>query len=159
MKRPVRFVGMVTILAVCAAAGACAGGQNSEPASSSGTSSPPPPRRAPQTQSADSGDSAEITYRSEPDPPESGDNMVEVTVKQPDGTPVTDAAVTAVFSMPAMPSMNMPAMRSDATLTHSGDGTYRGTSRLSMGGTWNVTVNVERAGARIGVKRFSVVAK
>ena len=37
--------------------------------------------------------------RSEPDPPKSGDNTIEVTVRQPDGSPITDAAVTAVFSM------------------------------------------------------------
>lgn len=101
----------------------------------------------------------EITYKSDPDPPERGDNVLEVTVKRPDGTPVTDAAVTAVFSMPAMPSMNMPAMRTDATLTPTGGGTYRGTCQLSMGGTWNVTVNVARAGEQVAVKRFSVVAK
>jgi nitrogen fixation protein FixH len=95
-----------------------------------------------------------------PDPPRSGDNTFEVTVKQPDGTPVSDASVTAVFSMPAMPAMNMPAMRSDASLTRVGNGTYRGTGQLSIGGTWNVLVSVSRGGAEpLGVKRFSVIAK
>jgi len=57
-----------------------------------------------------------IEFLSEPDPPKAGDNTIAVTVRQPDGTAITDAAVTAVFSMPAMPAMNMPAMRSDAAI-------------------------------------------
>jgi hypothetical protein len=100
-----------------------------------------------------------VTFASEPDPPKAGDNSFLVTVKQPDGTPVTDGTVTAVFSMPAMPSMNMPAMRSDAALAHQGAGTYRGTGQLSMSGTWNVTVSVARNGQELGSARFSVVAK
>ena len=58
-----------------------------------------------------------------------------------------------------MPSMNMPAMRSDATLAHVGESTYRGTVQLSMGGTWNVVVTVTRGGDRVATKKFSVVAK
>ena len=156
MKTAMYVPGMAALLVVCAT-GACGGRQDSD--STSGTSWPPPATHAPQAQGVNSGSSVAITYRSEPDPPRRGDNVVEVTVKQPDGSPVTDAGVTAVFSMPAMPSMNMPAMRTDATLTHSGGGTYRGTGRLTMSGTWNVTVNVARAGTQLGVGRFSVVAK
>ena len=100
-----------------------------------------------------------IAFRSEPDPPEAGDNTFEVTVKQPDGSPVTDASVMAVFSMPAMPSMNMPAMRSTATLSHEASGRYRGTGQLLMGGTWNVTVVVARGLEQLGSKKFSVIAK
>ena len=100
-----------------------------------------------------------IDFRSEPDPPKSGDNTIEVTVRQPDGTAITDAAVTAVFSMPAMPAMNMPAMRSETTLTHVEGGRYRGMGQLSMAGTWNVTVTATRAGEPIGRRSFSIVAK
>lgn len=100
-----------------------------------------------------------VEFRSEPDPPQTGDNTYHVVVRQPDGTPVTDATVTAVFSMPAMPSMNMPAMRSDASLTHAGNGTYRGTGQLSMSGTWNVEVSVARGTEPIDTARFSIVAK
>src|SRR5678815_1309913 len=39
-----------------------------------------------------------IDFSSEPDPPKSGDNTIEVTVRQPDGTAITDASVTAVPS-------------------------------------------------------------
>ena len=100
-----------------------------------------------------------IDFRSEPDPPKSGDNTIEVTVRQPDGTAITDAAVTAVFSMPAMPAMNMPAMRSETKLTHVDGGRYRGMGQLSMAGTWNVTVTATRDGEPIGRRSFSIVAK
>jgi hypothetical protein len=100
-----------------------------------------------------------IRYQSRPDPPESGSNTIEVSVTDRNGAPVTDATVTAVFSMPAMPAMNMPAMRSDAPLTHAGNGTYRGTGQLSMGGTWNVNVTVSRGTETLGTGRFSIVAK
>ena len=75
------------------------------------------------------------------------------------GAPVTDATVEAVFSMPAMPAMNMPAMRSAAPLTHAGEGRYRGTGELAMSGTWNVTVTAARGGQEIGRTNLSVVAK
>jgi YtkA-like len=99
-----------------------------------------------------------VQFTSEPNPPVSGDNQIEVMVME-NGAPVTDATVEAVFSMPAMPSMNMPAMRSAAPLTHAGDGRYRGTGELSMSGTWNVTVTAARGGQEIGRTNLSVVAK
>ena len=100
-----------------------------------------------------------IEFSSEPDPPKSGDNTIEVTVRQPDGTAITDAAVTAVFSMPAMPAMNMPAMRAEAKLSHVEGGRYQGMGQLSMAGTWNVTVTATRDGEPIGRRSFSIVAK
>jgi hypothetical protein len=100
-----------------------------------------------------------VTFASEPDPPKSGDNAFVVTVKQPDGSPLADGAVRAVFSMPAMPSMNMPAMRSETALTQQGPGTYRGNGQLSMSGTWNVDISVSRNGQDVGTAKFSVVAK
>ena len=110
------------------------------------------------TQTAKAGDMT-VTFASEPDPPKSGDNSFVVTVKQADGAPLADGAVKAVFSMPAMPAMNMPAMRSDAPLTPQGGGVYRGTGQLSMAGTWNVEVSVARSGQDVGTAKFSVVAK
>jgi hypothetical protein len=100
-----------------------------------------------------------IDFSSEPDPPKSGDNTIEVTARQPDGTAITDAMVTAVFSMPAMPAMNMPAMRAEAKLTHVEGGRYQGMGQLAMAGTWNVTVTATRDGEPIGRRSFSIVAK
>ena len=100
-----------------------------------------------------------IDFSSEPDPPKSGDNTIEVTVRQPNGTAITDAAVSAVFSMPAMPAMNMPAMRTEAKLAHVEGGRYQGMGQLAMAGTWNVTVTATRDGEPIGRRSFSIVAK
>jgi nitrogen fixation protein FixH len=100
-----------------------------------------------------------IDFRSTPDPPASGDNTYEVTVTQPDGSPVTDATVTVVFSMPAMPSMGMPAMRSEAPLAHQGSGRYMGKGQLEMNGTWSVLVTASRGADEIGRRSFSVIAR
>jgi YtkA-like protein len=135
------------VLALCLLIFGC-GGSSETPAPASNTQQP-----------AVSSGSVDVQFQSQPDPPRAGSNTVEVTVKQPDGSPVTDATVTAVFSMPAMPSMNMPAMRSEAPMTHAGNGVYRGTGQLSMSGTWNVSVTVSRGTEQLATKQLSIIAK
>lgn len=117
----------------------------------------PPPAAAAATSEA--GAPVEIAFRSLPDPPRSGENPLEVIVTSPDGTPVTDAQVTVVFFMAAMPSMNMPAMRSETRLEHAGNGVYRGTGQIPMAGRWDVTIHVVRDGRRIASRQLSVVAR
>ncbi len=101
----------------------------------------------------------DITFRSDPDPPRTGDNVFEATVKGADGQPVADAEVTVVFLMAAMPSMSMPAMKNETKLTHAGNGVYRGTGQVMMAGRWDVTVVVSRGGQRIGSRQIGVVAR
>ncbi len=74
-----------------------------------------------------------------PNPPRTGENVVEVRVRDAEGRPVTDADIRVLLSMAPMPSMNMPAMRSEARLTHAGNGVYRGPATISMAGRWDVT--------------------
>ena len=100
----------------------------------------------------------EITFSSRPDPPRTGENTFEVTVKDAQGQPISDATVEVNFFMPAMPTMGMPAMRSRAALAHAGDGTYRGTGEVSSG-RWDVTVAVIRAGQRVGTKTTAIVVR
>jgi hypothetical protein len=102
---------------------------------------------------------AKDPFRSLPDPPRTGDNMLEVTVKGASGQPIPDADVSVTFFMAAMPTMNMPAMRSEATLEHVGNGRYQGTGQLSMGGTWNVAITASRGAEQLGTRRLSIVAK
>lgn len=102
---------------------------------------------------------AEITFRTVPDPPKTGENQLEATVKDASGKPVDDAEVTVQFFMPAMPTMNMPAMRSEAKLSPAGNGTYRGTGQVMMAGRWDTTVTVTRGGQRLGTKQLPVVAR
>ena len=138
------------LLMLAASVAACGAGEPKDGQGVAGqiSASPPSP-----------GQPADIQFRSRPDPPSTGDNTFEVTVRTPDGSPIDDAVVTAVFSMPAMPTMNMPAMKSTVTLASTGSGTYQGTGRLSMGGTWQVAVTATRAGDELGRKEFSVVTK
>jgi nitrogen fixation protein FixH len=101
----------------------------------------------------------DIQFRTEPDPPRSGRNQLEVVLRDASGQPITDAAVTVVFYMAPMPSMNMPAMRNEAALAHAGGGTYRGPGEVLMGGRWDVTVTAMRGGERLGSRVFTVVAR
>jgi hypothetical protein len=140
MTRIIRFAILLLVLTVSFASGCSTA--PSEPVATGGTTT---------------GSGMEISFRSEA-PPSSGTNTFEVTVMK-DGKPVDDATVTTVFSMPAMPSMNMPEMHSNVTLTPAGGGRYRGTGELSMSGTWNVRVTVTRDGQELGTSSLSLVAK
>jgi RND family efflux transporter MFP subunit len=101
----------------------------------------------------------EITFRTRPDPPRVGDTALEVSVRDAAGQPVTDASVSAILFMPAMPSMNHGAMRSEASLLHASGGTYRGTGRIPMEGRWDVTVSVTRDGRTLGSRQFALLAR
>ncbi|MEO6081012.1 MAG: FixH family protein [Steroidobacteraceae bacterium] len=104
------------------------------------------------------GNEFSISFKVDPDPPRAGENKLEVSLKQA-GAPVADATVTAVFYMPAMPSMNMPEMRSSFPLISVGDGIYRGNGNLIMSGTWNVTVTASREAGQLGSSKYTVIAK
>ena len=101
----------------------------------------------------------DIAFRSDPDPPASGDNTLEVTIADAAGQPVTDADVSVVFYMAAMPTMNMPAMQTDAILSHQSEGVYRGAGEVMMAGRWDVTVLVSRDGQRLDSRTLTIVAR
>lgn len=99
-----------------------------------------------------------VVFRTRPDPVRSGENAFEVTLSEGD-KPVLDALVKVTFFMAAMPSMNMPAMSSEAKLAHTGNGVYAGTGVVSMAGRWDVTIAATRDGRRIASKQTTVVAR
>ena len=109
--------------------------------------------------SADAKSTVPFAMTTRPDPPRAGDNTVEVTVRDPSGAPVTGATVTVALFMPAMPSMNMPAMRADATLLETGGGAYRGQADVGMAGRWDVTITVTRDGQVLGRVARALVAR
>lgn len=100
-----------------------------------------------------------ITLRTDPDPPRNGDNMFVVAVKDPEGRPVTDAGVAVLLYMAPMPSMNMPAMKSEVTLLHNADGEYHGHGRFTMAGRWDAIVTVTRNGRAVGSYSVGVTAR
>ena len=101
----------------------------------------------------------DITLTSTPAQPKVGDNTFEATVKGADGKPITDAEVTAMFYMAAVPAMKMPEMKNTVTLKHEKEGRYAGTGQVMMAGMWDVTVTVKRAGKEIGSRKFPIAAQ
>lgn len=101
----------------------------------------------------------DLRFSTVPDPPRNGPNTFVVEVRDPQGNPVTDAEVRVRLYMAPMPSMNMPAMRSDARLLHAGGGLYRGQGNVSMSGRWDVTVTATRDGERLAQRQLAIVAK
>jgi membrane fusion protein, copper/silver efflux system len=100
----------------------------------------------------------DIAFHARPDPPRTGESAFEVVLKDESGRPVSDAEVSILQFMPAMPTMNMPAMRSETKLPNVGGGTYRGPAQVLMAGRWDVTVTVTRAGRQIARKQFAMTA-
>jgi Cu(I)/Ag(I) efflux system membrane fusion protein/cobalt-zinc-cadmium efflux system membrane fusion protein len=119
----------------------------------------PPPGVPPAAAAADAQPGLTIALRSDPDPPRTGDALLEVSVRDPAGAPVTDAEVLVMFFMAAMPAMNMPAMKNGASLQHVGGGIYRGTGQWLMAGRWDVTITVTRRGQRLASRQMSMVAR
>jgi Cu(I)/Ag(I) efflux system membrane fusion protein/cobalt-zinc-cadmium efflux system membrane fusion protein len=99
-----------------------------------------------------------IDLTTEPQPPLKGVNTVRVKLTGADGKPVTGAQVSAVFFMAAMPAMGMAAMRDVAALADKGGGVYESPLKLETGGTWQVTVTVQRNSQIIATKQLSVGA-
>lgn len=76
-------------------------------------------------------------------PPVTGKNNMDITVKDASGKPVTDAKVTVEYSMPAMPGM--PPMNYKSAAELKGE-TYKAVISPSMAGPWNVAVKIARGG-------------
>jgi RND family efflux transporter MFP subunit len=100
----------------------------------------------------------QIDFATEPSPPRKGANLVQVKLHDSDGKPVNGVQAVVSFFMPAMPAMGMAAQHASAALTDRGNGNYEGPVQLDSGGTWQVTVTVERGDKNIASKAFSVNA-
>ncbi len=70
-----------------------------------------------------------------------------------------DAEVAVQLFMPAMPTMNMPAMRNETKLPHVGGGVYRGIGQVMMAGHWDVTVVVSKGGRQLGQRQLTFAAR
>jgi multidrug efflux pump subunit AcrA (membrane-fusion protein) len=116
---------------------------------------PAPP--APQPSATTAPDSRiQIDCSTEPSPPHQGANTVRVKLTGSDGKPIAGAQVSTTFFMPAMPAMGMAAERHAANLADKGNGSYEGSLQLATGGTWQVTITVQRGGQTLATKQLSV---
>jgi len=101
---------------------------------------------------------ANVDFSTDPNPPQRGGNTLRVKVTDPKGAAVPGAAVTLKFYMPAMQSMGMSAMDMTMKLTEKGNGLYEGSGKLDSGGTWQVTITVEKGGQIIATKQMRLNA-
>lgn len=86
-----------------------------------------------------------------------GENQMKVKVLDASGKSVADAHVEVMAFMPAMPSMGMPEMRSQAEGQLQGD-EYVATVNTPMAGDWEITVNVSTP-ETTGSEKFRMTAK
>jgi hypothetical protein len=82
-------------------------------------------------------------------PPVTGDNKMEITIKDKAGAYVTDAIVTIEYTMPAM--TGMPAMNYNS-MTELKNKFYLATLNFSMSGAWNVSIKITRSSKTQSVK-------
>src|SRR5467141_1919864 len=90
----------------------------------------------------------------DPDPPRAGDNVLHVTLKDAQGTPVDGARVGLVYDMPAMGAM--PEMKGNGESKALGVGKYDVSYSLSMLGDWTITLGIEASGHSPAELRFKV---
>jgi Cu(I)/Ag(I) efflux system membrane fusion protein/cobalt-zinc-cadmium efflux system membrane fusion protein len=127
-----------------------------------GSFAPPQQNASPQSaRSNGSGPQPEqikIEMTTDPSTPRKGQNTVNIKLAGADGKPVDGVQVSATFFMPAMPAMGMAAEHATAALSAKGQGIYGGPFVLDSGGTWQVTITVQRAGSTVATKKLTVDA-
>jgi Cu(I)/Ag(I) efflux system membrane fusion protein/cobalt-zinc-cadmium efflux system membrane fusion protein len=117
-----------------------------------GTFVAPPPGAS----AAASVPSGNVEITTNPTPPRKGSNEVLITVRDSSGRQVTDAQVSVVFFMSAMPAMGMSAMRVEANATPKENGVYAATVNLESGGSWSVSVTANQNGNQIAGRQLSM---
>jgi nitrogen fixation protein FixH len=101
---------------------------------------------------------ASIELTTDPSPAQKGSNTMRVKLTDQTGRPISGAEVTVTFFMPAMPSMNMAAMKTVIKGTDKGEGMYEGKGDLGSGGIWQVTITARQNSQIIGSKKVTVKA-
>jgi RND family efflux transporter MFP subunit len=125
-----------------------------------GSFTPPPAGAGSNAQAANAPTIAKVNvdFTTAPNPPQKGSNTFRAKLTNTDGTPGTGADVTATFYMAAMPAMGMTAMNTTTKLSEKGNGVYEGSGSLGSGGTWQVTISVQKNGQVIATKQLRVNA-
>ncbi len=119
---------------------------------------PPPPGAGSNAPQANAPAQANIDFTTQPDPPQKGSNAFRVKLTGTNGAPVTGAEITVTFYMAAMPAMGMAAMNTTAKLSDKSNGLYEGNGSLGSGGSWQVTISVQKNGQVIATKQLRVNA-
>ena len=106
-------------------------------------------------------DAVQIQLHSDADPLKTGqDNAFRATLTDASGKPIADAQVRVTLVMPAMPSMNMPEMKSQFQLQWTAASqTYTGSGQPPMAGTWTVVAEATKNGKVIASTRTHLNAR
>ena len=99
-----------------------------------------------------------LTLTTRPSPLGLGQNLFEATLKDANGQPVSDAAVSLLLLMPADPKTKHPEMRTEGQLNKTGAGKYSGIVIVTMAGDWDVTVTASRNGKELARKKQRLTA-
>lgn len=121
-----------------------------------GSFSPPPPGAG--AERAPKGPQATIEFTTDPNPAQRGNNVFRVNITDANKKPVVGAEVTVKFYMAAMAAMGMAAMDVTTKLNDKGNGMYEGSGNLGSGGTWQVTITVQKSGQIIAMQQLRVNA-
>jgi nitrogen fixation protein FixH len=97
-----------------------------------------------------------IALTTDPSPAQKGSNSVRVKLTDQAGKPIAGAQVTVTLFMPAMPEMNMAAMKTVIKGADEGGGLYEGKGDLGSGGMWQVSIPVQQDGQTIATKKLTV---
>ena len=129
--------------------------------SSADSFAPPPPGAGSTVQAANAPPAAtqiSVDFSTDPSPPRKGSNAYRVRLTGAGNAPVTGASVSVRFFMAAMPAMGMAQMNISTSLIEKGNGLYEANGSLDSGGTWQVTITVQKGGQTVAVKQVRVNA-
>ncbi len=90
-----------------------------------------------------------VAVKIDKNPPVTGINKMEVSIKDAAGKDVTDAVVMVDYVMPAMPGMPPMNYKANTSLK---DKRYLATLNFSMAGPWSVNIKFNRGGKTQTVK-------
>ncbi len=115
-------------------------------------------KAAPAPQPAGDAGKAKIELATKPKPPVVGKNTFVITVRDPAGKPISDAAVKVTYGMPPMRGM-ASGMTLDDEAKHRTNGVYEAAVQLGMAGPWKVTVSATRGNETLGTASFDFQVK
>jgi hypothetical protein len=94
-----------------------------------------------------------VVLSTDPASPRIGENTIRVTVSDEKGKPLSKATVQLTYTMP-MPGMSPATI----PMVLAKEGAYEATANLGMGGQWDLTVTIQRAGHPDAKAKYAVSA-
>ena len=90
-----------------------------------------------------------VQIKIDKNPPVTGENKMDIAIKDTAGKNVTDATVAVDYGMPAMPGMGAMNYKTNTTLKNN---SYQATINFSMAGSWFINIKINRGATKQTVK-------